>query len=155
MNRNLAGRCGMYCGICEIHRGFKDAGKLRIDVAQKHGCLPGDIRCDGCRAVHVVGWSRDPDWGKNCRVLRCLKSQKLETCGDCGERSGCDLWGKLAASCEALGVDIKAGLTAMNKTGIEAWLGTQEERWRCQQCGHPIAVSSLDVCCHRCGSFQL
>jgi hypothetical protein len=155
MNRNLAGRCGMYCGICEIHRGFKDAGKLRMDVAKKHNCQPSDIRCEGCRAVHIIGWARDEDFGRNCQILACLKTRNLETCGDCEKITGCERWQPLAGECEGLGIDLKTNLNSIRQQGLEAWLQAQDERWRCHQCGRTVVVDSVTPRCHQCGVYQL
>ena len=155
MSKNLAGRCGMYCGACEIYRAYKDAGKSRIEVAQKHGCLPAEVRCDGCRAVHIIGWARDPEWGRNCQILRCLKTQNVETCGDCSQISECDRWQSLAAECERQGINLKENLRQMKLLGMDAWVKKQDERWRCQQCGRPVAASFEDPHCNFCGAFQL
>lgn len=155
VNRNLVGRCGVYCGACEIRRGFEDAGKLRLDVAQKHNCMPGDVRCNGCRSVHIIGWSRAKDYGKNCAILACLKTRGLETCGDCEKLSSCDRWRKLAEHCLEIGVYLKANLQAIQQHGVDAWLQAQEERWQCQACGRPVAVDSITPRCHRCGVYQL
>jgi hypothetical protein len=155
MNRNLAGRCGMYCGACEIRRAYEDAGKLRVEVAQRFSCLPAEVRCNGCRAVHIVGWARDPEWGRNCRILHCLKTQKLETCADCAQHSECDRWRTLSEECEKRGIDLKENLRQMTGPGIDDWLKAQDERWRCQNCGQRVVASFEDPKCHHCGAFQL
>lgn len=84
VKKNLAGRCGIYCGICEIYRAYKDGGRLRLAVAKKYNCLPAEVRFEGCRAVHVIGWSRDENWGRNCIILRGLRENDWESCYDCG-----------------------------------------------------------------------
>ncbi|MBM3315486.1 DUF3795 domain-containing protein [candidate division WOR-3 bacterium] len=155
IRKNLAGRCGMYCGICEIHRAYKDGGKLRLDVAKKHKCLPGDVRCEGCRAVHIVGWSREENWGKNCVILHCLKEKGLETCQDCKGAAACEKWGAVVEEYSHLGLDLKLNLRRIQELGLEQWLATQDERWRCQQCGTPSVVSADQQRCVRCGTYQL
>jgi hypothetical protein len=155
MNRNLAGRCGMYCGACDIHRGFRDGGKARIEAARNHNCLPAEVRCEGCRAVHIVGWARDPDWGRNCQILRCQRTQSIDTCAVCGQLKGCDRWNRLAAETLRSGIDIRENLARMSKDGMDIWLAAQDERWRCQQCDRPVAASADNPRCPNCGSFQL
>jgi hypothetical protein len=145
----------MYCGICEIHRAYKDGGKLRIDVAKKYKCLPGDVRCDGCRAVHIVGWSRAEDWGKNCVILRCLKEKNLETCGDCKAITACGKCGAVVEEYAHLGLDLKQNLRRQHEVGLEKWLADQDERWRCQQCSTPSVLSADQQRCLRCGTYQL
>jgi hypothetical protein len=34
LNKNLAGGCGLYCGICEIYRAYKDSKELREELAK-------------------------------------------------------------------------------------------------------------------------
>jgi hypothetical protein len=145
----------MYCGACEIHRGFKDGGKLRMEVAQKHGCLPGDVRCEGCRAVHIIGWSRAEYFGRNCALLACLKSRGLESCGDCDRRSACDRWQELAGHCVDNGIYLEANLKAMRQQGVDTWLEAQKSRWQCQSCGRAVVADTITPRCHRCGSHQL
>jgi hypothetical protein len=154
-NTNLAGRCGMYCGACEIHRAYKDGGRMRQEVARKHNCLPGDVRCDGCRAVHIVGWSRVEDFGRNCAILHCLKTKSLDSCHDCGTASQCERWTTLAEELMQFGIDLRANLTAIQMSGIESWVRNQEERWACQKCSRPVNALSDSARCHLCGCFQL
>lgn len=154
-NHTLAGRCGKYCGACAIYRAYKDGGKLRVDVARTYRCLPSELRCDGCRTLHIVGWSREPDRGRNCRVLRCLKTQNLETCGDCRQQRECDIWKAVAASCRSSGIDLGANLRSQREQGIDRWLASQAERWRCQHCSKPVAASADNPRCPSCGNFQL
>ncbi|MFO7650135.1 MAG: DUF3795 domain-containing protein [bacterium] len=153
--KDLAGRCGMYCGACEIHRAYADGGKVRIDVAKKHNCLPADVRCKGCRAVHVIGWSRSEDWGRNCAILNCLKRRGIETCHDCTSILSCDRWLALHGECYAKGIDLKANLIAVSRQGPDAFVQEMDKRWRCQHCGKPIAASADDNRCHHCGQFNL
>jgi len=35
VNRNLVGRCGIYCGSCIIYRAYKDSEQLRQRVAER------------------------------------------------------------------------------------------------------------------------
>lgn len=155
MNRNLAGRCGLYCGACEIYRAYKEAGKLRMDVARRHKCMPAEVKCEGCRAVHIVGWGRAEKWGRNCIILACLKTKNLETCGDCDRISACQKLAVLVEEYEPLGMDLKANLRAMRELRLETWLDQQDARWRCQGCGEPAVVSADVQRCHKCGAYQL
>jgi hypothetical protein len=123
-------------------------------VAQKHKCMPGDVRCDGCRAVHAIGWNRDEDRGKNCGILAYLKPRNIETCGGCDKPGGCARWRQLADEYLGLDVSLKANLDSI-KMVLNAWLQAQEERWHCRQCGRSVVVDSLTPRCRRCGTFQL
>ncbi|MGQ9706326.1 MAG: DUF3795 domain-containing protein [bacterium] len=54
MNRNLVGRCSLYCGICEIYRAFKDSPKLQDELANRHNCRKEEVRCEGCQAIDIL-----------------------------------------------------------------------------------------------------
>ncbi|MEO0080171.1 MAG: DUF3795 domain-containing protein [candidate division WOR-3 bacterium] len=153
--KNLAGRCGIYCGACEIYRAYKDKGKLLLEVARRHNCLPSEIRCEGCRAVHIIGWARAEGWGRDCNILKCLHRAKLETCAECPEISKCQRWNGLAQEYLSAGMDLRANLRQISTGAIDEWLRQQTERWRCQKCERPIALSTEDPRCHWCGAYQL
>jgi hypothetical protein len=56
MDKNLVGRCGTYCGVC--------------DWKEKTNC-PGCQRCNG-----------KPFWG-NCSVAECSIDKNYNHCGEC------------------------------------------------------------------------
>jgi hypothetical protein len=82
-NRNLIGRCGLYCGSCIIYRAYKDSKQLQRKVAERQNCKPSDIRCEGCQTVLRDGWETDVSWGKNCSIIKCLDSKELHFCFEC------------------------------------------------------------------------
>ena len=43
VNRNLVGKCGLYCGACGIYRAYKDGGEYRQRLADFFKC-PQDAR---------------------------------------------------------------------------------------------------------------
>ena len=66
MNKSLIGRCGLYCGICEVYRAYKDIGaqyimSLREELAKQHKCQPEEVRCKGCQAIGVDGWAHEKE----------------------------------------------------------------------------------------------
>jgi len=44
VDRNLVGRCGLYCGACIIYRAHKDSAKLRESFARDYRHSPEDVR---------------------------------------------------------------------------------------------------------------
>ena len=70
VDKNIIGRCGLYCGICEIYRAYKDSKELRKELAKKHNCDPEKVMCEGCQAIDVYGWSLEKEWGKNCKIFK-------------------------------------------------------------------------------------
>ena len=154
VNRNLAGRCGFYCGVCEIYRAYKDSEKLREKVAKKHGCSPDDVKCEGCQAVDICGWSHDKQWGANCKILECLNSKGLKFCFECDKYDTCELFSSFAEICLKSGIDLRKNLQMIKEGKIEQWLLEQDKKWRCPNCGKPVIVSPDYKTCHWCG-YQL
>jgi hypothetical protein len=146
MDRTLVGRCGLYCGACEIYRASRDGGPLRGRIARHFGIKPEQVRCEGCRGL-------TPDsWGYDCRIVQCLSAKGLDSCYRCGEYAagGCEEYEELAQRYSRRGVDLRANLAAIATERVEEWLGEQEERWRCPSCGGPI--SCHEDRCHHCGA---
>lgn len=151
MNKNLIGRCGLYCGICEIYRAYKDSKELQEALAKRHGCASEEVRCEGCQAIDIYGWSYEKEWGRNCKILICLNTKKLNFCIECTEYDACQKFDKFAKICSGLGMDLRGNLQMIGEGGGEEWLSEQEERWRCPKCGNPIIVSYDFKDCHWCG----
>ena len=59
MNKNLVGRCGLYCGACIIYRAYKDSDQLRQKIAEREKCKPQEIQCEGCQTALTNGWNYD------------------------------------------------------------------------------------------------
>jgi hypothetical protein len=150
-NKNLVGRCGLYCGICPIYRACKDSREFQEKVAKRHGCLPGEVKCGGCQTVNLHGWSHERNWGKNCKILKCLNSRKLNFCYECIEYDTCQIFDEFAKMNLNLGIDVKRNLEMIEDGKIQEWLFEQDQKWRCPSCGNPIAVSSDFRNCHWCG----
>ena len=64
ISRNLIGRCGLYCGACDIHRAYidKDQEKQKR-MAKYFKCKPSQICCHGCQNLDQKSWSTD------CKIL--------------------------------------------------------------------------------------
>jgi len=150
VNQKLVGRCGMYCGACVIHRAYRDSPSLRVWLAEKHGCPPGDVVCDGCQAVHARGWAKDPQWGKNCRILECLADHNIRFCHDCPERRSCKRWHDLAEYFEFLDMDLAANLQRIRAGETREWLEEQDRKWRCVHCGARMPASQEITLCLKC-----
>ncbi|MEW6684683.1 MAG: GNAT family N-acetyltransferase [Candidatus Edwardsbacteria bacterium] len=149
--QNLVGRCGLYCGACEIYRAYKDSEKLREEIASKHHCLPEEVRCEGCQTLEISGWAYDKEWGKNCKIAKCLNSKNLKYCYECAGYDYCKTFGDFANICLKLGVDLRKNLKMIKKGKVDRWLEEQEKKWRCAECGKPISVDLKE--CHWCGTL--
>jgi hypothetical protein len=148
VNRNLVGRCGLYCGACTIHRAYEDDGEYLKKVAEYFKCPPEKVQCEGCMAL-------TPDsWGYNCKIVNCLRSKGLEFCYQCGEyeNRACEKFEKLAKGYLEDGEDIRANLERIKKDEIEQWLRESEELYKCSTCGRPLPVSRIRGKCYHCGA---
>jgi hypothetical protein len=151
VNKNLIGRCGLYCGVCEIYRAYKDSQELRGKIAKKHNCLPEEVRCEGCQALSVYGWSYEKEWGSNCKILKCLNAKGFSFCYECPQYDTCQLHAGLAKACLPR-IDLRANLQLIREGKAEEWLLEQDQRWRCPKCGNPVIVSYEFKECHWCGN---
>jgi hypothetical protein len=150
VNPKLVGRCGIYCGYCEVHRAYKGSVSHRVALARKYNCMPGDIVCEGCQALHAKGWSCDPKWGKNCEILECLGDNGYRFCYECPNVDSCAMWRKLAASYLELGINLRYNLQMMKDGKTREWLAEQEKRWRCADCGSELFVREGSLRCPKC-----
>ncbi|NIQ05333.1 MAG: DUF3795 domain-containing protein [Candidatus Korarchaeota archaeon] len=149
VNKNLVGRCGIYCGSCTIYRAYKDSEKLRRLLAEEHNCIPEDIRCEGCQTVLRGGWEGEEEWGKKCKIIKCLEGSGLEFCYDCKKYPECEKFSELAEFYLKKGENLTKNLEQIKHGKIKEWLVEKENKWRCEACGNPI--STLPEC-HWCGS---
>ena len=90
ISRNLIGRCGLYCGACDIHRAYidKDQEKQKR-MAKYFKCKPSQICCHGCQNLDQKSWSTD------CKILECLNRNNYKYCYECNNTETCDIFQKL------------------------------------------------------------
>jgi len=150
-NKNLVGRCGLYCGYCSIYRAYKDGGKFREEVAKRNNCRLEDVKCEGCQTIGDDSWSQEEKWGKNCKILRCLNAKKNRFCYECNEYATCQKYDEFAKLCLLINVDVRKNMQTIEEGKTEEWLMKQEKKWRCSKCGNPVANSVEVDDCHWCG----
>lgn len=149
VDRNLIGRCGLYCGACSIYRAYKDNGEYLKRLAEHFKCPPEKVRCEGCMAL-------TPDsWGYDCKIVQCLRDKGLEFCYECNEYQNktCEKFEKLAKPyLEEDGIDMRANLERIKKGEIKEWLLESEEKYQCPACGKPLPVGRMKRVCYHCGA---
>ncbi|MFW6002369.1 MAG: DUF3795 domain-containing protein [archaeon] len=64
-DKNLVGRCGLYCGACIIYRAYKDSEDLRKKIADDNDCKPEYVKCEGCQSKQDERWHKDRAWGES------------------------------------------------------------------------------------------
>lgn len=149
-NKNLVGRCGLYCGSCIIYRAYKDSQELRQRVAEKEDCQLEEIRCEGCQTVLSNGWDIEEIWGKNCKIVECLEEQGLDFCYECGSYPNCDKFKVIYDSELKHSENLVENLRKIKAGKIEEWLAVEEAKWRCRKCRNPIPKHLAE--CHWCGA---
>ena len=149
VNQNLVGRCGLYCGACIIYRAYKDSDQLRQKIAEREKCKPQEIHCEGCQTVLTNGWNSN-EWGKNCRIVKCLEARGLDFCYECDTYPNCKKFRDIADSCVRHGENLMENLNKIESRRVEEWLEDEETKWRCLKCGKPISMHLTE--CHWCGA---
>ncbi|MBX5329106.1 MAG: DUF3795 domain-containing protein [Candidatus Bathyarchaeota archaeon] len=147
INKNLVGRCGLYCGACGIYRAYKDNGEFLKKLAESFKCPPEKVKCEGCMDL-------TPEcWGNGCKIVQCLQSKGLEFCYQCGEyeKGSCGKFGKLSQRYAKIGVDVRANLERIRKGETNEWLSESEKKYRCRSCGKPLPVYGTEGKCYHCG----
>jgi hypothetical protein len=132
MKEELIAVCGMNCRVCVGYFGYTMSGEKR-----KH-------TCPGCRIS-----------GKNCTFVkkRCLKTlkRKVKYCFECGDFP-CEILEKLDKNYrEKYNMSTIDNLNFIKEKGIEEFLKSQEEKYRCDQCGGVICVHTNR--CYECGNL--
>jgi len=145
--KNLVGRCGLYCGSCIIYRAERDSEELRKRIAERNSCKIEEVHCEGCQIVMDEGWDGDEVWGKNCDIVNCLESKGLKTCYDCSDV--CEKFENWYEEMLEHGEDLKKNLKKINEDDLGNWLNEEKEKWSCPECGKPLIINLEE--CHHCG----
>lgn len=150
VNMNLVGRCGIYCGSCITYRAFKDSEKLRESIARDNECSPEDVKCGGCQTLSLDGWNMDQEWGRHCKIVKCLEDKGWDFCYECDIYPECEKFQKLAKTYLEHGEDLMNNLDRIKAGEEEEWLKEEEANWRCSKCSSPTSIHLEE--CHICGA---
>jgi hypothetical protein len=120
MLRALQGRCGLFCGECDIYTAYSTnnlAAQKRIaeEYSRVHGkpITPDQVKCLGCKGTAASLW-RTP-----CKIRVCAEERGVEFCYQCHEYA-CD---KLESFFET-NPHAKDNLRTISKIGPDGWLST-------------------------------
>ena len=127
--------CGMNCGICKSYLAYSRG------VPYKRGEVP---HCNGCLARN-----------KNCAFVKrdCEKLRKkhIRFCYECADMP-CNKLSKLDEYYKArYGMSMIENLKTIREKGVDEFLKSQSEKYRCPNCGDIISVH--DGKCYVC-SYQ-
>jgi hypothetical protein len=139
--RRLIGRCGLYCGACDIYRVFVDEKKDKQKrMAAFFKCRPEQVRCQGCQNL------TPDDWCSGCKILACLTENGYMYCYECGKIEHCDIYQELNGRYNN---HPYKNLERLREVGEKKWLEEQMTRWHCSECGEPLEYS--EEICTTCG----
>ena len=121
----LISPCGMNCAICSGYLAYNhDVKSKGIKMPYCIGCRPRDKLCAFLK--------------KRCELL---PSNKVRYCYECGNFP-CERLEHLDKRYRTLfRMSMIKNLEYIKNVGIKPFLETQEEQWKCPQCGEVI-------CCH-------
>lgn len=147
-DKDLVGRCGLYCGACGIYRAYKDGGEYLERLADFFKCPPEKVRCEGCQVL-------TPEcWGNECKIVKCLNGKGFQFCYECSDYDGhtCQRFEKFSSEyLKEDKVDLRANLARIKAGEVNAWLEESAEKFRCIHCGKPLPTSSFRKKCYHCG----
>jgi hypothetical protein len=129
---DLIAPCGMNCGICKRYLAYsRGVPKSKGKVIHCQGCLPSNRNCyikRGCRKI-LGGEIR---FCFECDELICENLNHLDK-----------------RYRERYGMSMVENLKEINCKGVEKFLDSQENRYRCSNCGDVFSVH--DGKCYKCG----
>ncbi|WKY43124.1 DUF3795 domain-containing protein [Eubacteriaceae bacterium ES2] len=125
MKENMIAPCGMNCSLCISHQIKKyDLNKKGFKRKTCDGCITRGENC-----LHM---------GDRCQLL---KSGKVRFCFECPEYPCKSLKNLDKRYRLKYHMSMIENLESIRKSGIEAFLKNETEKWACPKCGKMI-------CCH-------
>jgi hypothetical protein len=137
--KDLVGRCGMFCGSCPMYRAGQDRDDAKIfELSFKTRCTMDLIRCKGCGTKDRFVLSR------GCIFRKCANGRSLESCGLCAEFPCEALSGHYGDDMRGSG-EAEKNARRVKEIGVGQWLAEADARWRCKGCGNKIALD-MNAC---------
>jgi hypothetical protein len=131
MYRPLQGRCGLYCGECEIYIAYSTNDvNAQQRIARKLSSARGatissdKIKCLGCKG------SASSCWGSTCKIRICAEEKGNEFCYQCRDYP-CN---EISAFFEKRPA-ARENLRMISKVGPDAWISAMMSR--SQEPGEP------------------
>jgi hypothetical protein len=131
LDTTLIAPCGMDCGLCIAH------------LREKNRCA-GCTRDDANKAKHCLV----------CRIRNCdeIRAAEGDLCFECGSFP-CSRLRQLDKRYRAkYGMSMIENLESIREVGLEGFVASEKERWKCPGCGGVICVHK-DRCIY-CGHVK-
>ncbi len=125
----LIAPCGMNCEIC--------IGYIR----EKN-------KCPGCNAMN----EENATYCRKCTLKNCpiLKDRNLKFCSDACEKYPCTRLKNLDKRYRTkYGMSMLENLVIIKNVGVEKFVESEQNRWKCPKCGELLCVHRID--CLKCG----
>ncbi|MFX0091032.1 MAG: DUF3795 domain-containing protein [Candidatus Hodarchaeota archaeon] len=133
--------CGLYCGACFVMRA-NESGNVE-KLAEEWNIKLEDVLCDGCKTqVRFINC-------RSCEIRACAETKGISFCFECQEYP-CKSFSNFPTERLPHLVSMPENLEYIKKNGLNNWLETQEQRWKCPQCGEKF--SWYETTCEKCGN---
>ena len=128
-SEELIAHCGMNCRICLAYFGYTSTGKKRKMI------------CIGCKQT-------DKSCGHLKKYCKILTKNEVEYCYQCNDFS-CNQLQKLDSKYrERYDMSMIENLEYIRDNGMDNFLGKQEKKYQCPECGGVICVHNRK--CYSC-----
>jgi rubrerythrin len=144
-NKDIVGRCGIYCGACPIYRGTRGDREAQAFARNVWKTSPNRMTCDGCHNL------KPESHGVDCPRRECMDSKGYEYCSECPEYASgkCEKFESMNRYFEKKGESLRENLSRVTSGNTDSWLEEQGVKWACHSCGSPIFWEEKK--CPRCG----
>ncbi|MFZ5352025.1 MAG: DUF3795 domain-containing protein, partial [Bacillota bacterium] len=135
----LIGRCGLYCGVCNIYIAEHYDKVLRKEMAHRHNCAEDKVCCNGCGAL------TDSCWGKGCKIVECSLEKGYDYCFECDlcKNDSCDRFLSIYNRyLENKGIDLKYNLNRIKAGEIDELIDEMEGKYSYLK--YPIRLAAAD-----------
>lgn len=126
MYRALQGRCGLFCGECDIYIAYSTNDleaqrKFATDYNERKGrnITPEQVKCLGCKGPPASRWH------PQCQIGSCADERGVEFCYQCHDYPCDKLQGIFAKYPQA-----QVNLRTISKIGPDAWVAEMLARIR-------------------------
>jgi len=143
-NNELTAPCGLYCGICGIHRATVTGDQgLMQKLAAAYSVPVEKISCNGCLSEKPFVYCRV------CHIKSCTAEKGYEGCHQCGEFPCIRIdsfpvpEGKM---------NILRAIPEWRRLGTEEFIKAEEKLFSCGECGSLLFRGARK--CRECGAVR-